>query len=87
MAAADFNGDGYQDPAVTNENDNTVSVLLGNRDGTFQAQKTYGVGTQVEFVATGDLNLDGKQDIVVPTMLTRMLAFSSGTARASSSRR
>jgi hypothetical protein len=65
MATADFNGDGYQDLAVTNENDNTVSVLLGNGDGTLRAQKTYSVGTQVEFVATGDLNLDGKQDIVV----------------------
>ena len=48
-----------------NDNDNTVSVLLGNGDGTFQAQKTYGTGNQVEFVATADLNLDGKQDIVV----------------------
>jgi len=44
---------------------NTVSVLLGNGDGTFQAQTTYSVGNQVEFVTTGDLNLDGKQDIVV----------------------
>jgi hypothetical protein len=65
MATADFNGDGYLDLAVVNDNVNTVSVLLGNGDGTFQAQKTYGTGNQVEFVATGDLNLDGKQDIIV----------------------
>ena len=32
----DFNGDGKLDLAVANYGSNTVSVLLGNGDGTFQ---------------------------------------------------
>ena len=43
IAVADFNGDGIQDLAVTNQNSNTISVFLGNAgatastgDGTFQ---------------------------------------------------
>ena len=37
----DFNGDGKLDLVVTNQYSSTVSVLLGNGDGTFQAQQTY----------------------------------------------
>ena len=40
----DFNGDGRLDLAVANQYDDTVSVLLGNGDGTFQARSTYAVG-------------------------------------------
>ena len=32
----DFNGDGKIDLAVANEGSNTVSVLLGNGNGTFR---------------------------------------------------
>src|SRR5947207_11794237 len=35
VAVGDFNGDRVQDLAVANFDSNTISVLLGNGDGTF----------------------------------------------------
>jgi hypothetical protein len=36
IAAGDFDGDGKPDLAVVDTTSNEVSILLGNRDGTFQ---------------------------------------------------
>ena len=61
----DFNHDGKLDMAVVNVGDQTISVLLGNGDGTFQPQVTYAVGHQSEGIAMGDFNRDGNLDLVV----------------------
>lgn len=45
-ATDDFDGDGNLDLIVLNENDDTVSVLLGNGDGTFQAQQIFKNGSE-----------------------------------------
>ena len=62
MAVADFNGDGKPDLAVTVTSfaDNTVSVLLGNGDGTFQTHVDYATGSHPTSVAVADFNGDGK---------------------------
>ena len=60
VVAGDFNGDGRTDLAVANDNDNTVSVLLGNGDGTFQPQVTYAVGNNPDAIVAGDFNGDGQ---------------------------
>ncbi|HXW16357.1 MAG TPA: FG-GAP-like repeat-containing protein [Terriglobia bacterium] len=65
IAVADFNGDGIRDLAMPNEVDGTVSVLLGNGDGTFAAAKSYTVGNSPHSVAVGDFNSDGVPDLVV----------------------
>jgi hypothetical protein len=39
-------------------------VLLGNGNGTFQAAKSYPAGTNPTTIAVGDLNGDGKPDVV-----------------------
>ena len=42
-----------------------MSVLLGNGNGTFQAQQTFATGNYPTSVAVGDVTGDGKPDIVV----------------------
>lgn len=75
VATGDFNGDGNLDVVVVNENcapgpratcsAGSVSILLGNGDGTFQPHADYATGTQPVWVATGDFNADGNLDLVV----------------------
>ncbi|NDD28306.1 MAG: VCBS repeat-containing protein [Proteobacteria bacterium] len=65
VSVGDFNNDGNLDLAVTNRDASTVSVLLGNGDGTFNAIQTLAVGATPYGVAVGDFNGDNKLDIVI----------------------
>ena len=66
VIAADFNGDGKADLAVSNYLSNTVSILLGNGDGTFVASlAASATGTQPVDIQAGDFNGDGKLDLAV----------------------
>ncbi len=65
QAAGDFNGDGFPDLAVGNYEENTVSILLGKGDGTFQPEVKYSVGSEPERVLVADLNGDGYLDLIV----------------------
>src|SRR5881397_2620325 len=69
VAVGDFNGDGRLDLAVTNASSydvpGTVSVLLGNGDGTFQSALSFAVGSNPLSVAVGDVNGDGRLDLAV----------------------
>src|SRR5260370_1405911 len=63
----DFNGDGKLDLAVPNNTSFTVSILLGNGNGTFTeaAGSPIPVGTTPADVVMGDFNGDGKLDLAV----------------------
>jgi hypothetical protein len=65
VAVADFRGTGRLDLALANLYSNTVSVLLGNGDGTFQTPMDYEAGGGPFSVAVGDFNGDGRLDLVV----------------------
>ena len=51
--------------AVVDTVDQTVSILLSNGDGTFQAAVNYPCGSTPSFVVVGDFNGDGKLDLAV----------------------
>lgn len=67
----DFNRDGKLDIAVLNlagngSGNGTVSVLLGNGDGTFQSAKAFDVGgPNPSTIAVADFNGDGKLDLAI----------------------
>jgi hypothetical protein len=65
VAVGDVNGDGIPDIIATNRMDNTLSVFLGNGDGSFRKAQSIGVGNNPEGVAVADLNGDGKLDLVI----------------------
>lgn len=67
IVAADFNGDGKADLAVSDGIGNTVSILLGNGDGTFKAASgsPIPVGPSPFTQVLGDFNGDGKLDLTV----------------------
>jgi hypothetical protein len=62
VAAADFNGDGHLDLAVSTAN-NTISILMGNGTGAFPTHVQYGVPGNPVAIITGDFNGDGKVDL------------------------
>src|SRR5262245_41254067 len=65
VAAADLDGDGILDLAVSNSNSGTLSLFRGRGDGTFVDPITLAAGSYPEVVKILDLNHDGIEDLVV----------------------
>ena len=64
LAWSDYNSDGREDVAFTLAT-GALYVALGNGDGTFTAAQAISGVTSVGDIAVGDLNGDGKADLVV----------------------
>jgi hypothetical protein len=64
VTAADFNSDGHLDVVAANYLDSTISLLLGNGDGTLGTATNYPTGMSPRSLATGDFNGDGRLDLV-----------------------
>ncbi|HUA14746.1 MAG TPA: FG-GAP-like repeat-containing protein [Verrucomicrobiae bacterium] len=87
LATADVNGDGKPDILVANEcasntncNNGAMSVMLNNGDGTFQAGSTFpSGGSDTLWLATGDLNGDGKADVVLTNQCASNTNCSQGS--------
>ena len=68
IAAGDLDGDGKPELSVTNSNNGTVSIFRNNSTGTdisFSPRIDYVAGTSPGDVAFGDLDGDGRPDMVV----------------------
>ena len=81
VSIGDVNGDGDPDLVVANLcdtsdcNNGSVSVLLGNGDGIFQAPLSYSSGDHAWEIAVGDVNGDGNPDLVVGTCSLNSVAL------------
>ena len=83
IAVGDFNGDAKLDLAVVNRDSGTVSILLGDGIGAFNATTPIDFGlntanTDPRDVAVGDFNGDGKQDLAVVLSATGQVSIQLG---------
>lgn len=70
MAVGDLNKDGNPDLVVPLREGNEVAILLGNADGTFQAETDFAIPSNGPIGATlADFNGDGKLDLAVTAYL------------------
>jgi hypothetical protein len=68
ITARDINGDGNLDLVVENQDDQSVSLMFGKGDGTFQPCINYATGAN-SAVVVGDFNGDGRLDLATDTSL------------------
>jgi type II secretory pathway component GspD/PulD (secretin) len=80
IVAAEFHSaiNTSMDLAVANQADNTVSVLRGNGDGTFNAASNFSTGTKPAALATGDFNIDGLPDLAVSDQTSNTVSILIG---------
>jgi len=65
IISQDFNADGILDLAVSTYYTGSISVLLGNGNGTFGTRKVFTAGDGPLLMASGDFNRDGQPDLAV----------------------
>lgn len=68
IAMGDFNGDGNEDLATANFTSATVSVLLGNGDGSFDAKTDYATGAGPYSIVVCDLNDNNQLDLATANL-------------------
>ena len=70
IIVGDFNNDGKLDLAIANYGDNTITLLIGNGDGTFTpaSGSPYAVGHGPSAIEAADFNGDGKLDLAVANL-------------------
>ena len=78
IVAGDFDADGNLDLATANLNDNTVSVVLGNGDGSFGFATGFAAGGMPRGIAAADFDGDGILDLAVTNVTTPTVSILRG---------
>ncbi|HEX5704178.1 MAG TPA: VCBS repeat-containing protein [Pyrinomonadaceae bacterium] len=83
LTLSDLNSDRNLDITTSNQDDNSVSVLLGNGRGSFApaAGSPFAVGRAPYPHAVGDVNKDGNLDIVAPNVGGNSVSVLVGNGR------
>lgn len=84
IATADVNNDGDLDLVSVNNGSSSVSVLLGNGDGTFQAAQSFATGAEPRQLAVADFDNDGNFDVATANVsnFSVLLGNGNGTFQA-----
>jgi hypothetical protein len=92
FAVGDFNGDGKMDLAVVSQSDDSsITVLLGNGDGTFSSTNVPldrrpdwepQTITTLTYIVAGDFNGDGKLDLAICSFTTPVVPGDGNTGGA-----
>jgi trimeric autotransporter adhesin len=86
VVASDVDGDGKPDLIVSNEVSNTISVLRNTAtsgsitSGSFASKVDFTTGTNPVSLAVGDIDQDGKTDIVVANFASNTVSVFRNTA-------
>ncbi len=86
IAVADIDGDGKPDMIVLNRSTNTFSILQNTSAAgvinktTFATKVDFVTDSTPSFVVAGDIDCDGKQDVVIVNMFTNKIAVYRNTS-------
>ena len=75
IVSADFNGDGNPDLLITNYNDSTTAVLLGDGEGGFRTIPSPTLGGNGGQAIVADFNGDGIPDVAVIALIPEVFAL------------
>jgi hypothetical protein len=78
VVAATLSTEGQIDLIVANQQDNTVSIFMGNGDGTFAAPVNLTTGRAPTGLVVADFNNDGKLDLAVTNQTDNSLSVFLG---------
>ena len=85
LAVADFNGDNLQDIVTANYGSNTLCILPGNGDGTFNTALYFSVGGYPASIAIANFGGDSKPDIAVVNDASNYISVLINTSSSPSS--
>ncbi len=90
VAICDVDGDGKPDVIVVNSNDNTVSIFRNTSASgsitanSFAPKVDFATGSSPDFIATGDVDGDGKPDLVITNVNSNTVSVFRNTSTSGS---